>query len=226
MFRGKNLVFEGAQGVLLDQDYGFQPYTAWTDATFTGARQILDAAGYDGDIWKVGVMRSYMTRHGAGPLPTQDEIFGIEDGKIKELVFDKHNGMGLWQREFRIGTPDVLLTRYALEVLGGVDEIAMTHIDQREHFMWLCSGYSVYEEEDEVMFQFGSPAHRALDIHVEKRPTYAGQEYLAKALSNVVPIYERAPKDTDAFLHIMKQHLRTPIGIISTGPGPDKKFRT
>jgi len=225
LLHGKNLVFEGAQGALLDQDYGFQPYTAWTDATFTGARQILDAAGYDGDIWKVGVMRSYMTRHGAGPFPTHDQIFQVEEGGIKELVLDRHNGTGLWQGSFRVGAPDVLMTRYALDVVGGVDEIAMTHIDQRHHFDWIGVGYAVHDEEDEPFFQFGSPSHRALDIHIQKNPTYAHQQRLAEALTRVAPCYERAPKDTDGFLHIMKQHLQTPIGIISTGCEPSKKFR-
>src|SRR5919197_743634 len=66
------VLFEGAQGVLLDEWHGFHPYTTWSTTTFRWARQLLDEAGYGAPIVRLGVLRAYATRHGAGPFVTED----------------------------------------------------------------------------------------------------------------------------------------------------------
>jgi adenylosuccinate synthase len=117
------VVFEGAQGVLLDSVHGFLPHVTQSDTTFRNATSLLTEAGCPSKILKVGVLRSYATRHGAGPLIT-------EDGILQTKLSEPHNSFGTWQGSFRFGYFDTVSTRYALEVLGGVDEIHLTCCDQ------------------------------------------------------------------------------------------------
>lgn len=118
----ERVVFEGAQGVLLDEWRGFHPYTTWSTCTFDNALQLLE--GWKGQVVRLGVLRSYATRHGAGPFPTEDPVLDWKE---------PHNGHGPWQGRFRLGWPDLLLQRYALEACGGVDGLVLTHMDRLSH---------------------------------------------------------------------------------------------
>lgn len=116
------LVFEGSQGVLLDEWYGFHPFTTWSTVTAENALAYLAEHG-DGshETEIIGVTRPYLTRHGAGPMPTE--------GKFGRALRSEHNDLDEWQGEFRTGAFDFTLHRYAVEALGRVDSIAMTHLD-------------------------------------------------------------------------------------------------
>jgi adenylosuccinate synthase len=114
-------VFEGAQGVLLDERHGFHPYTTWSDCTATHALAAL--AGFDGPVVKLGVVRAYATRHGPGPFVT-------EDAALTARLPDPHNGRHPWQGEFRVGAFDAVATRYAIRACGGIDALAVTCLDR------------------------------------------------------------------------------------------------
>jgi adenylosuccinate synthase len=114
------VVFEGAQGVLLDEVWGFHPHTTWSDCTTGAARRLL--AGHDVAVTAIGVTRAYATRHGAGPFPSEDATLDALD--------EPTNGDAGWQGPFRRGWLDLVLLRYAVEVSGGVDAIAVTHLDR------------------------------------------------------------------------------------------------
>lgn len=114
------IVFEGAQGVMLDEQYGYTPYTTWSDCTFNNAEKLLASINYSGYKERIGVLRTYYTRHGAGPFPTQDDNI---------FIADKHNGMHPYMGNFRIGNFDVPLAKYAIDVCGGIDYLALTHLD-------------------------------------------------------------------------------------------------
>lgn len=113
------IVFEGAQGVLLDKGRGFLPYVTSSNTTTENAHVLLE--GYKGSINTVGVVRSYVTRHGAGPLPTE----GLSFPMVEEL----HNAPNDYQGAFRQGWFDMALLQKALEINGGVDELAVSHLD-------------------------------------------------------------------------------------------------
>jgi adenylosuccinate synthase len=115
--RGR-LVFEGAQGVLLDQWHGFHPHTTWSTVTPDNARSLLGHRR----ATVIGVTRTYQTRHGAGPLPT-------EDHDVQARFPERHNGTGEYQGSWRAGHLDAVLLRYAVEACGGVDALAVTHLD-------------------------------------------------------------------------------------------------
>lgn len=115
-----SVVFEGAQGVLLDEVYGQAPYNTWTDTTFNNAEILLSTMGFTGRKEKVGVLRTYFTRHGAGPFPTEDPDLCMPE---------PHNGTGEYQGSFRVGKFDWLAAKYSLKVVGGIDWLALNHLD-------------------------------------------------------------------------------------------------
>ena len=115
------LVFEGAQGVLLDETHGFHPHTTWSTVTPRNARALL--AGRSARV--LGVTRTYQTRHGAGPLPTEDR--GVLDRHP-----ERHNGAGEYQGAWRAGHLDTVLLRYAVAACGGIDALAVTHLDAHD----------------------------------------------------------------------------------------------
>ncbi|MFI6763839.1 adenylosuccinate synthetase [Micromonospora sp. NPDC050417] len=129
-------VFEGAQGVLLDEWFGWHPYTTWSTTTFTNAETLLTEAGHEAR--RLGVVRTYTTRHGAGPLVT-------EDSTLTRALPDRHNATGRWQGPFRVGHFDAVAHRYAVEVAGGVDALAVTHLDApgRAPELAICPEYVV-----------------------------------------------------------------------------------
>lgn len=116
---GDALVFEGAQGVLLDERHGYSPYTTWSDCTFGGAEELLGGLR---PLERLGVLRTYLTRHGAGPFPT-------EDASLDARLSETHNSTGPWQGPVRRGWPDWTLMRYAIAACGGIHALALTHLD-------------------------------------------------------------------------------------------------
>jgi adenylosuccinate synthase len=118
----KVVVFEGAQGVLLHQDYGFHPHTTWSDTTSANAYEILEECNCQSEVKEIGVVRTFATRHGAGPFPTEETF-------LAEKLQDSHNGLNDWQKAFRVGWFDFPLLRYALAVNGPVDTMSVTHTD-------------------------------------------------------------------------------------------------
>jgi adenylosuccinate synthase len=125
-------VFEGAQGVLLDEWHGFHPYTTWSTTTFANADALL---GPSTPAYRLGVLRTVTTRHGPGPLVTEDPALGIDD---------PNNPANPWQGPFRVGHFDAVAHRYALEVGGGIDGLALTHLDlaSARPDLRLCTSYA------------------------------------------------------------------------------------
>jgi len=123
----KCVIFEGAQGVLLDEHHGYQPHTTWSDCTFNNASALC---GWR-PITKVGVIRTYHTRHGAGPFPTEDP----------ELCHEEpHNALDDWQGMFRQGHLDLDLLGYAARVARGLDCLALTHLDRMPRKVCISHG--------------------------------------------------------------------------------------
>jgi len=109
-------IFEGAQGVLLDQDHGLHPHTTWSDCTAGGAHRLLG----ERPSTTLGVLRAYATRHGAGPLPTHDPDW--------DTLAEPHNDDDGWQGRFRRGPLDLPLLQYAARACP-VDGLVINHLD-------------------------------------------------------------------------------------------------
>jgi adenylosuccinate synthase len=178
------VVFEGAQGVLLDQDRGFHPFTTWSSCTFDAASSLLDALGYDGAVTRWGVLRTYCVRHGPGPMPT-------EAPELASSLPEPHNPSGPWQGAFRVGWPDLVLTRYALAV-SRADALALTHLDalQRVERWQVCRAYRGRGPRFEPAL-FESPSdegHRA--IKLAPSVDLEHQHALTQSLFDVSPVLE------------------------------------
>lgn len=124
-------IFEGAQGVLLDEYEGFFPHVTRSTTTLAhAAGRFMEAqdGGDTGPVTRLGVTRTYHTRHGAGPMPT-------EDPALVPLLADDHNlGGGEWQGRIRAGALDLTLLRYAVSEATGprepLDGLVVTHVDK------------------------------------------------------------------------------------------------
>jgi adenylosuccinate synthase len=194
LLRAGRVVFEGAQGVLLDEWHGFHPYTTWSTTTFANAETLLAEAGMTAT--RLGVIRCYMTRHGAGPFVTEDPTLDLPD---------LHNLHNTWQGAFRVGHLDAVALRYALEVTGGVDAFALTHLDvaeRRRDLRW-CRAYEV----DGARLERLAPG-----------PTgdLAHQERLTNLLWRARPVYDDAHSD---WREIAEAILDAPAIVCSHGPG-------
>ena len=117
---GPAVVFEGAQGVLLDERYGFPPYTTWGRCTAAPALELIDEVAPRADVTTIGVLRTHAVRHGAGPLPTEADLVDAPS---------EHNAFNTWQGAVRRGWFDGVLARAAAVADGGVDALAITHLD-------------------------------------------------------------------------------------------------
>ena len=82
-----DIIFEGAQGVLLDRDYGFFPHLTQSNTSFHNAEELIRENNLSGEIIKIGIIRAYATRHGAGPFLTYDS-------ELSKLIPDENNVSG------------------------------------------------------------------------------------------------------------------------------------
>ncbi len=130
-----SILFEGAQGILLDEWRGFHPHTTWSSPTTATVDAVASRFGLGDPVRHLGVLRSYLTRHGAGPFPTHDP--GLD------LLPEPHNTSHGWQGPFRRGHPDAVLLRYALQAVGNLSGLLVSHLDVFDHgrpLRW-CSSY-------------------------------------------------------------------------------------
>lgn len=143
-------VFEGAQGVLLDETHGFSPFTTWSTTTLQNVDELL--RGFSGTVRRVGVLRSYMTRHGAGPFPTEDPETNHPEA---------HNGTHPWQGRFRQGPLDIQALRYAIKC-SPVDVLAVTHMDRMTYPGRVCLDYDRPFKPDAAWLAGAKPTYRTI----------------------------------------------------------------
>ncbi|WP_017600300.1 adenylosuccinate synthetase [Nocardiopsis lucentensis] len=205
------VVFEGAQGVLLDEWHGFHPHTTWSTTTTANPLTLLAEAGREGEARRIGVVRTYTTRHGAGPLVTEDPALGV-------ALPERHNGTRPWQGAFRVGHLDLVAHRYALEATGGVDTLVVTHADAPDRMRaetgaaprW-CTGYT------------GADA-APLRITPGAVPDLDRQERVTTALVAARPVLGAMPDEpADA----IGEALGVPVEAVFSGPTrEDARTRT
>ncbi|QFG27513.1 adenylosuccinate synthetase [Actinomadura sp. WMMB 499] len=202
LLAGGPVVFEGAQGVLLDEWHGFHPYTTWSTTTFGNAEALLREAG--GGAARLGVVRAYATRHGPGPFVTEDPVLARE-------LPEPHNGTGPWQGAFRAGHLDAVALRYAREVTGGMDGVAVTHLDVAgaRPDLRVCHAYRIGDAT--VRRLAPNPAGR-LDL----------QEALTRRLLAARPVYAPLARPEEA----VEEALRAPVVLRSHGPTTADKRTT
>jgi adenylosuccinate synthase len=205
-------IFEGAQGVLLDADAGFHPFTTWSRCTATNAFEIIRQMAPSADVCQIGVMRCYAVRHGPGPLPT-------ETGDMAALVAE-HNQTNPWQGTVRYGWFDAVLARYALDVASNVDTLLVTHMDMLSKLeTWKhCVGYQReygfngqivdMDESNGILTNFRLP--HALPLKQ--------REQFSHALSAATPLVNTCKADAATVIQKIEALVGHSVGLVSHGP--------
>jgi adenylosuccinate synthase len=201
------VLFEGAQGVLLDEWRGFHPHTTWSSTNTLAVDSVMSRFGIESRIEHYGVMRTYLTRHGTGPLPTHDQ-------SLDDLLPEPHNSGDGWQGRFRRGHPDAVLLRYALEAAGRLSGLLICHQDifRRGVSLRWCDGYSVTPP----LPQWPQSVQR-LPLGASKDLSH--QRSLTQLLNQARPQYNAAPiSSVPDFLDRLAEVTSLPVAFSSHGP--------
>lgn len=204
-----NLVFEGAQGVLLDENFGFPPHYTWSNCTPANAHTLLQEAECEHTTQNIGVLRSYCTRHGAGPMPTDTH-------PIPEAWFPgEHNKQNDWQGGWRKGVFDGELAAYAalrVQRAGYAFDIALTHMDIVEYtggVIAVSNHRNTHTEDEEDAFMAWYDVMNAGDPPDQRLLA----EYLLLARPSA-PV----PVDAASFVSTLEKRTRAKVKFISRGP--------
>jgi len=207
-----DVVFEGAQGAMLDVVHGTYPYVTSSHTTTGG---IASGSGTHPRQLKavVGVVKAYTTRVGAGPFPTElHDSFG-DSLREKGQEFGSTTG-----RPRRCGWLDLSQLRYAHQ-LNGFTSLALTKLDVLTGLesIEVCVGYSVDGERWDIIPTDSDLMERAEPITVK----LAGwTEDVRDARS-----YEELPANAKTYIDLVQRELGVPVGLISVGPGRSETIR-
>ncbi len=202
---GKRILFEGAQGVLLDVDHGTYPFVTSSN-TIAGAAAGGSGLGPSAVGFVLGIAKAYTTRVGSGPFPTE-----LENETGERLGVRGHEFGTVTGRKRRCGWFDAVLVRQAAAV-GGITGIALTKIDVLDGFetVSICTGYTL---RGETLDYF--PAHAADQALVE--PIYetmeGWQETTAGARS-----WADLPAQAIKYIRRIEELIRCPVTLVSTSP--------
>ena len=206
---GKRVLFEGAQGTLLDVDLGTYPYVTSSSATACGActGTGVSPTRIDGVL---GICKAYTTRVGEGPFPTELTDATGEHLRTRGQEFGATTG-----RPRRTGWFDAVGVRYAARV-NGLDVLALMKLDvldERDPIL-VCTGYRY---RSEVLTEFPNET----DILAECQPVY---EALPGWRQSTVGILEEAklPPACQAYIRRLEALVGVPFTLVSTGPRRDE----
>ncbi|MEZ4803699.1 MAG: adenylosuccinate synthase [Gelidibacter sp.] len=201
---GKSILAEGAQGSLLDIDFGTYPFVTSSNTTAAGACTGLGIAPNKiGEV--IGIFKAYTTRVGSGPFPT--ELFD-EDGATMGRVGNEFGATT--GRPRRCGWLDLVALRYACQV-NGVTQLIMMKGDVLSGFKTLkiCSAYK-YKGETIHHFPFNIDEENVTPIYTEMKGWNADLTEMTEA--------SQMPKPLMDYIEFLEKELEIPITIVSVGP--------
>ena len=200
----KTILAEGAQGSLLDVDFGTYPFVTSSTTTAAGACTGLGVAPNKiGDVF--GIFKAYITRVGSGPFPT--ELFD-EDGKAMAKV--GHEFGATTGRPRRCGWLDLVALKYAVEI-NGVTQLMMMKGDVLSGFKTLkvCTSYN-YKGKEITHFPYNIEEHNVTPIYTE----FKGWKEDLTAMTTS----ETLPKELNDYIKFIEDFVDVPVKIVSVGP--------
>lgn len=201
---GKSILCEGAQGSLLDVDFGTYPFVTSSNTTAAGACTGLGIA--PNKIKEVfGIFKAYTTRVGSGPFPTED--FG-KDGDMMAQVGNEFGSVT--GRKRRCGWLDLVALKYAVQI-NGVTQLMMMKAD-------VLSGFETLKVCTAYQYRGAKITHLPYNIEPENlTPIY--QEFKGwQADLTGMSTYEALPAELTAYISFIENEIQVPIKIVSVGP--------
>lgn len=200
---GKSILCEGAQGTMLDVDFGSYPFVTSSNTVCAGACTGLGLGPNKiGEVF--GIMKAYCTRVGAGPFPT--ELFDETGQTMRDLG---HEYGAVTGRERRCGWVDLVALRYSIMV-NGVTQLILMKSDVLDGFDTIkaCVAYKVNGEEIDYF---------PYDITEGIEPVYAELPGWKTDMTGMTS-EDEFPEEFNAYIAFLEEQLETPIKIVSVGP--------
>lgn len=201
---GKSILCEGAQGTMLDVDFGSYPFVTSSNTVTAGACTGLGIAPNKiGDVF--GIFKAYCTRVGSGPFPT--ELFDNTGKLIRDLG---HEYGAVTGRERRCGWIDLVALKYAI-MINGVTKLIMMKSDVLDTFDEI-KACTAYEINGETVTDFPYTLS-GVDI----KPQYVALQGW-KTDMTAIKSEDQFPREFNDYIAFLEKELATPIAIVSVGP--------
>ena len=203
--KGKKILFEGAQGILLDVDHGTYPFVTSSN-TVASTAATGSGCGPNTINYVLGITKAYTTRVGEGPFPTE-----LKD-KIGELLGSRGKEFGtVTSRKRRCGWFDGVLVRQTIKI-SGIDGIALTKLDVLDEFdeIKMSIAYELNGKKIDYL-----PA--AVDDQLKVKPIYKifkGWKSSTKGIKE----FEKLPENAKIYIKELEKFIETKISSISTSP--------
>lgn len=204
---GKSILAEGAQGTLLDVEFGSYPFVTSSSTVAAGAYTGLGLnPSHQGRV--IGIVKAYCTRVGSGPFPT--ELFDQDGEKMRKQGFEFGSTTG---RPRRCGWLDLVALKYAV-MINGVTEIVLTKADVLTGFktVKICTQYKI---NGEITDRF--PADSEAPIQPQYRSFEGWDEDITK-----IKKYEQLPEQLKQIVNFIEQETGVKVSIVSVGPDRDE----
>lgn len=209
--RNRKILFEGAQGVMLDVDCGTYPYVTSSNPVAGGA---FTGSGFGPNMSEeiIGVSKAYITRVGEGPFLTE-----LEDETGKKIQDIGHEFGTTTGRARRCGWFDAIIARYAV-LTSGLTGMAITKIDVFDDFdeIKICTAY-----EDTRNGKIYDYYPTNVTIHKYLKPVYETHQGWKESLSDIKD-YNALPKSAKKYLKRIEELIEVPVTIVSVGPDRDQ----
>lgn len=203
--KGKNILFEGAQGVFLDIDFGTYPFVTSSNPGIVGIMRCFDI--HPSKINEVvGITKAYMTRVGQGPMPT------LAESKDAEIIVREGKEKGTTTGRVRKpGWLDLVLIKESIEV-NGITTLAITKLDVLSHLkkIKVCVNYTINGQKISYL------GHDA-DYISKVKPSYQEFDGWEKDITSARN-FEDLPQNAKRFLNFIEDKTAVPVKFISVGP--------
>lgn len=207
--QGKRILFEGAQGTLLDIHHGTYPFVT-SSSTIAGSGSISAGIGPHHLSKIVGVFKAYCTRVGSGPFPTE-----LHDDVGVKIQKDGHEFGSTTGRARRCGWLDLVALKYAIR-LNGINSLAMMKLDvlSEHEQIGVCTGYKL---NGEVITEFptSTEAVSRLEPVIEYLPGWKEDLTGVKSVKDL-------PRQAISYIDFISRHVGCPIDVVSVGPDRDQ----
>jgi adenylosuccinate synthase len=202
---GKRILFEGAQGILLDIDHGTYPFVTSSN-TVAGTASSGTGLGPHGAGFVLGIVKAYTTRVGSGPFPTE-----LADETGERLGTRGHEFGTVTGRKRRCGWFDAVLVRQAVAV-SGMSGIALTKIDVLDGFetLKICTGYRINGKDYDYLPPHAADQAAAIPIYEE----LAGWQESTQGARAM----EQLPANARAYIRRIEELIECKVALISTSP--------